>query len=213
MILFSRAEARDELLLRAGWAAEPGLSASNWLTHRWRWGWSPVVCRLSHWAQQHGHTESRNRRLKNSGALKSETRGAFGENCIFPPWKMLNNSNKLPFFGFGTSNGRDDNHNDKSNTSYYTKDSSIAALEAFQRDYLPSASGAPGQRLAPVSLSSLRPPSPPSPGPRPPSSSPSLGHLGHQSHAFDEQFKDVSSHLFIFSNLDKKFISALRNRW
>ena len=51
---------------------------------------------------------------------------------------MLNNSNKLPFFGFGTSNGRDDNHNDKNNTSYYTKDSSIAALEAFQRDYLPS---------------------------------------------------------------------------
>ena len=116
---------------------------------------------------------------------------------------MLNNSNKLPFFGFGSSNGRDDNHNDKSNTSYYNKDSSIAALEAFQRDYLPSASGAPGQRLpplAPVSLSSLRPPSPPSPGPRPPSSSPSLGHLGHQSHAFDEQFKDVSSHLFIFSD-------------
>ena len=70
---------------------------------------------------------------------------------------MLNNSNKLPFFGFGTSNGRDDNHNDKSNTSYYTKDSSIAALEAFQRDYLPSASSASGQRLAPVSLSSLAP--------------------------------------------------------
>ena len=115
---------------------------------------------------------------------------------------MLNNSNKLPFFGFGTSNGRDDNHNDKSNTSFYTKDSSIAALEAFQRDYLPSASAASGaaQRLPSVSLSSLsslRPPSPPSPGPRPPSSSPSLGHLGHQSHAFDEQFKDVSSHLIL----------------
>ena len=111
---------------------------------------------------------------------------------------MLNNSNKLPFFGFGTTHGRDDNHNDKNNTSYYTKDSSIAALEAFQRDYLPSASGAAAlasQRLPSVSLSSLRPPaSPPSPGPRPPSSSPSLSHLGHQSHAFDEQFKDVSSH-------------------
>ena len=49
----------DELLLAAGSAAEPGLSASNWLTHRWRWDWSPVVCRLSHWAQQHGHTENR----------------------------------------------------------------------------------------------------------------------------------------------------------
>ena len=126
---------------------------------------------------------------------------------------MLNNSNKLPFFGFGTSNGRDDNHNDKNNTSYYTKDSSIAALEAFQRDYLPSASGAP-QRLPSVSsLSSLRPPSPPSPAPRPPSSSPSLGHLGHQSHAFDEQFKDVSLYLLRLDiNKISKIISALRDR-
>ena len=112
-----------------------------------------------------------------------------------------NTSSKLPFFGFGSTNGRDDNHNDKSNTSFYNKDSSIAALEAFQREYLPTVSypGSMSQRI-PSSLSSssiVRPGSPPSPGPVPHTfSSPGTGSLEsfQHNHSFDEQFKDVSLH-------------------
>ena len=110
-----------------------------------------------------------------------------------------NTSSKLPFFGFGSTNGRDDNHNDKSNTSFYNKDSSIAALEAFQREYLPTVSypGSISQRI-PSSLSSssiARPGSPPSPSPAPHVfSSPGTGSLEsfQHNHSFDEQFKDVS---------------------
>ena len=109
-----------------------------------------------------------------------------------------NAGSKLPFFGFGSTNGRDDNHNDKSNTSFYNKDSSIAALEAFQREYLPTVSypGSISQRIPSTlsSSSSARPGSPPSPTPAPHIfSSPGTGSLDsfQHNHSFDEQFKDV----------------------
>jgi len=109
-----------------------------------------------------------------------------------------NTGSKLPFFGFGSTNGRDDNHNDKSNTSFYNKDSSIAALEAFQREYLPSVSypGSISQRIPSTlsSSSSARPGSPPSPTPAPHIfSSPGTGSLDsfQHNHSFDEQFKDL----------------------
>ena len=131
-----------------------------------------------------------------------------------------NTSSKLPFFGFGSTNGRDDNHNDKSNTSFYNKDSSIAALEAFQREYLPAVSypGSISQRI-PSSLSSssiVRPGSPPSPGPVPRTfSSPGTGSLEsfQHNHSFDEQFKDVSLTWLNIKSHNLFNFSALWNWW
>ena len=99
--------------------------------------------------------------------------------------------NTPALFGLQTDNiSRDSNHNDKTNSSFYTnKDSSIAALEAFQREYLPrvtnSGSGARLPSTTPASVTT-RPMSPPSPGYRG-YSSPDT----YNSHNFDEQFKDV----------------------
>ena len=114
-------------------------------------------------------------------------------------WQWYDNmSTKLPLFGLQQdNNGRDPNHNDKTNPSFYSaktpSDSSIAALEAFQREYLPRVTGALGQRLpstftsssSPVSRVEARAMTPPSP---------SFSHQDtlHPSHNFDEQFKDVS---------------------
>ena len=107
------------------------------------------------------------------------------------------NSSKLPFFAFGSANGRDDNHNDKSNSSFYNKDSSIAALEAFQREYLPKTSYPnPITQRIPSSLSGGRgssPPRLPSPGVFPSPSTPRSSDSFHQSQNYDEQFKDVST--------------------
>ena len=77
---------------------------------------------------------------------------------------------------------RDDNHNDRSQHTQHilAKESGLAALEAFQREYLPS--------MARASLPSI-PPSPP------PAISPALQTTEtFQQHnaTFDEQFKDVS---------------------
>ena len=117
---------------------------------------------------------------------------------------QASNTNKLPFLGFGSTNGRDTNHNDKSSPSFYNKDSSIAALEAFQREYLPAVTSYPGNigtgtaapglisQRVPSTISSSRAGSPPSPlslnnSPR------SFDHFNQPgSHSFDEQFKDVS---------------------
>ena len=95
---------------------------------------------------------------------------------------MLNNSNKLPFFGFGTSNGRDDNHNDRTQHSanILAKESGLAALEAFQREYLPG--------MARQSLPSLPSSPPPTPSPAITGNTDNFQHNA----TFDEQFKDVS---------------------
>ena len=79
---------------------------------------------------------------------------------------------------------RDDNHNDRTQQTQHilAKESGLAALEAFQREYLPS--------MARASLPSLPPSSPP------PAISPALPSTEtFQQHnaTFDEQFKDVSS--------------------
>ena len=99
----------------------------------------------------------------------------------------------MPVFGLGRdTSGRDDNHNERLYGGRESKDSSIAALEAFQRDYLPSlVAGFP----APASQRLPAPPPPPRHA-SPPSCSPPLVQVGaeslHTSHTFDEQFKDVS---------------------
>ena len=81
---------------------------------------------------------------------------------------------------------RDDNHNDRSQHTQHilAKESGLAALEAFQREYLPS--------MARASLPSI-----PSSPPPASSSSPGLATTEtfqqHNNATFDEQFKDVSS--------------------
>ena len=101
----------------------------------------------------------------------------------------------MPVFGLGRdTSGRDDNHNERLYGGRESKDSSIAALEAFQRDYLPSlVAGFPAP--APASQRLPAPPPPPRQA-SPPSCSPPLVQVGaeslHTSHTFDEQFKDVS---------------------
>ena len=79
---------------------------------------------------------------------------------------------------------RDDNHNDRTQHTQHilAKESGLAALEAFQREYLPS--------MARASLPSL-------PSSPPPAISPALASTEtfHQQNnaTFDEQFKDVST--------------------
>ena len=103
----------------------------------------------------------------------------------------------MPVFGLGRdTSGRDDNHNERLYGGRESKDSSIAALEAFQRDYLPSlVAGFPAPAPAPASQRLPAPPPPPRHA-SPPSCSPPLVQVGaeslHTSHTFDEQFKDVS---------------------
>ena len=73
---------------------------------------------------------------------------------------------------------RDDNHNDRTQhtANILAKESGLAALEAFQREYLPA-----------MSRQSL----PSSPPPAPSPLADSLQHSSHSTASFDEQFKDV----------------------
>ena len=91
---------------------------------------------------------------------------------------------------------RDDNHNDRSQQAQHilAKESGLAALEAFQREYLPS--------MARASLPSLPPSSPP------PAISPALPSTeSFQQHnaTFDEQFKDVSTEQLQLTEIRKYF--------
>ena len=74
---------------------------------------------------------------------------------------------------------RDDNHNDRTQhqANILAKESGLAALEAFQREYLPAMS-----RHTLPSLPSSPPTTP----------SPALTDTFHHNASFDEQFKDVS---------------------
>ena len=79
---------------------------------------------------------------------------------------------------------RDDNHNDRTQhtANLLAKESGLAALEAFQREYLPS--------MARHSLPSI----PSSPPPAISPALPSTESFHQQNNAtFDEQYKDVSS--------------------
>jgi len=102
---------------------------------------------------------------------------------------------------------RDDNHNSKPkihDANLYSKDSSIAALEAFHREYLPSPAPSRNQRS---------PSSHPSPlAPLPPTSprfSPGSIDSFQQNSSFEEQFKE----LYEFNNdpTRKRFLDDLFN--
>ena len=82
---------------------------------------------------------------------------------------------------FCVQEGRDDNHNKPSAGPHFNQDSSsLAALEALQREYLPVGRGSPAPRhTSPPRLAS-----------------PPRYNAGqdsqHINHSFEEQFKDVS---------------------
>ena len=81
----------------------------------------------------------------------------------------------MPVFGLGRdTSGRDDNHNERLYGGRESKDSSIAALEAFQRDYLPSlVAGFPAPAPPPRLPAQLQP----APGPGGGGVSPHQSHL------------------------------------
>ena len=101
---------------------------------------------------------------------------------------FLENSRNLTCLNF-LQDVRDDNHNSKPKlheANLYSKDSSIAALEAFHREYLPSPLPSKNQ---------ISPSSHPSPlAPLPPGSprfSPGSIDSFQQNSSFEEQFKEV----------------------
>jgi len=124
-----------------------------------------------------------------------------------PPSLMASLYNRDFSHKYQTEDVRDDNHNSKPKlheANLYSKDSSIAALEAFHREYLPSPLPSKNQ---------ISPSSHPSPlAPLPPGSprfSPGSIDSFQQNSSFEEQFKE----LYEFNNdpTRKRFLDDLFN--